>query len=541
MNKKKIYFYGPNRQVRFGQNDQDSLFYNTVPLFLNSYIKRTRPELHNQIEWSEIIIFEKSTEQLAKELNDLEIDILCVSLYVWNIDMIIENIKNIKQQLKKPVTIVAGGPSVDVFRNKSFLLDKPYIDYAVYTQGEEAFVNILDSIINGKKLNVLNTKNSAWLDENSQLKISSFEFVKLHHGSPYLESKELLLKMHDNIKDMGLIMGFPYETSRGCPYACAFCDWTSGLTHKVSKRDFDYEEELDFFGHHGIVNLQMADANFGMLKRDLDIAKTLVKLKKEKGYQFRIFGSNFNKLKKDIPFEIMDLLIGAEILVSPRFSVQDIDPRVLQDIDRPDIPWEEHKVYIEKIKTKYPKVHVRIELILGLPGQTCESWENTLIELSTYPLLIHALTVIPNSPMGYDSEYKQKMKIKTLWTNTDSTTHTNSERESYNLETVIETYSYSYNDYLYNTLLAKVFAIFEYVPFESRRELINRIKTSRGLFEIKSKLKTHLENATCQQMIKDVKKFIIQLYREYNDWPNELKSYLKEFIINDYADRKRNN
>ena len=142
--------------------------------------------------------------------------------------------------------------------------------------------------------------------------------------------------------------------------------------------------------------------------------------------------------------------------------------------------------------------------------------------------------------MGYDSEYKQKMKIKTLWTNTDSTTHVNSERESYNLETVIETYSYSYNDYLYNTLLAKVFAIFKYVPFESRRELINRIKTSRGLFEIKSKLKTHLENATCQQMIKDVKKFIIQLYREYNDWPNELKSYLKEFIINDYANRKRN-
>ena len=94
---------------------------------------------------------------------------------------------------------------------------------------------------------------------------------------------------------------------------------------------------------------------------------------------------------------------------------------------------------------------------------------------------------------------------------------------------------------MYNTLLAKVFAIFEYVPFESRRELINRIKTSRGLFEIKSKLKTHLENATCQQMIKDVKKFIIQLSREYNDWPNELKSYLKEFIINDYADRKRNN
>lgn len=536
MSKKKIYFYGFNRPVEFtgDKNAPRVMFYNTVPIILDAFVRRTDPELHAQIEWAELAIFEKSTPELIQELNDLDIDMLCVSLYVWNVKIILDSIKNIKQHLNKKIKIIAGGPSVDIYRNRNFLLDNPDIDYAIYTQGEHAFLNVLESVVRGKKLNTLNTKNLAWVDDNKQVKISNFEFVKNTEGSPYLESQDLLLRMKNETNSKGYDLTLPYETSRGCPHKCSFCDWTSGLTHKVSKREFDYEEELDFLGRNGIINLQMSDANFGILKRDLDIAKTLVRLKAEKGYQYKIWGNNFNKSKKDIVFEIIDLLLGSGILISPKISVQDVNPDVLKNIDRPDIPWKEHRVYIEKMKEKYPDVDMRVELILGLPGQTCESWENTLIETYPFRTWVYPLSIIPNSPMGYDLEYREKMKFKTLWSNTDSL------NESYNIEIVIETYSYTFDDYTYNMLLAILLNRVELREIKDRREFFNRVKISSGLADIKAKIKAHVENSTIENIKFDISKFILSLYKDFTDWPEEIDKKLKEFIRNDYYNQKRN-
>ena len=63
----------------------------------------------------------------------------------------------------------------------------------------------------------------------------------------------------------------PYETSRGCPYNCSFCDWTSGLTHKTYYRKFDIESELEFLADNGITNFHLSDANFGQIDQDLSL------------------------------------------------------------------------------------------------------------------------------------------------------------------------------------------------------------------------------------------------------------------------------
>ena len=380
MDKKKIYFYGPNDLIPARMATEQILFFNTVPLHLNAHLKRVDPELHGSIEWTRLRILDRSREELINDLNTLDIDILCVSLYLWNVDTVLTALKDIKKQLNKDIVIVAGGPSVEIYRNRNFLHENSDIDFAIYTQGEHAFANVLEHVIRGKKLNSLNTKNLAWLDENKKLQISAFEFVRDTNGSPYLESKELLIRMKMDSAHRGVRMVLPYETSRGCPYKCTFCDWTSGLTHKVSKREFDFEQELDFLGRAGIVSLQMSDANFGIHKRDVDIARIMAKLRKERGYKFTIFGNNFNKLKKDVVFEIMDIMLDAGILLSPKFAIQDVDLQVLKDIDRPDIPWSEHKQMIQILQNKYPNALMRLEIILGLPGQTVDSWENTLLE-----------------------------------------------------------------------------------------------------------------------------------------------------------------
>jgi radical SAM superfamily enzyme YgiQ (UPF0313 family) len=504
MDKIKIYFYGPNDIIPATKDKTIlTLYYNTVPLYLDAHIRYTKPELHAKIEWSTITILEKTQDQLVQELNAQDIDVLCVSLYSWNVNEVLTGIRGIKNKLNRPITVVAGGPSVDIYRDREFLHKNPDIDFAIYTQGEQAFVDVLESKLAGKQLNTLNTKNLAWINpRNNQLKMSDFEFVRNNDGSPYLESQDLLLRMKNDPAHHGLVMILPYETGRGCPYGCTFCDWTSGLTHKVSKRNFNYTEELEFLGRNDVTFLQMSDANFGIQKRDIEIARIMARLKKEQGYNFRIYGTNFSKLKKDVVFEIVDILMDAKILMAPKFALQDIDPVVLKNIDRPDIPWPEHKAHIQKLEAKYPGMPVRIELIGGLPGQTVESFEHMLAAIHPYELEMFPLMVLANSPIGYDMEYREKMQIKTMHTNL---IYPRSLAEGgYNLEVVCETYSYSFDDFVYFMLLMfilkhptnhvkKLLGI-----FPNLMDFFKYVKKKRNFDNIQTVIRNCLLTSTCE-------------------------------------------
>ena len=66
-----------------------------------------------------------------------------------------------------------------------------------------------------------------------------------------------------------------FETNRGCPFKCAFCDWGGQARSKVTKFNMDpVYEQLDFlYNHTNIAEVEILDANFGMLPRDLDVVK----------------------------------------------------------------------------------------------------------------------------------------------------------------------------------------------------------------------------------------------------------------------------
>jgi len=470
----KIYFYSPAFAITPLNNDNNG-FLNTVPLYLNSHIKKVRPDLFNSIAWTKVRMLPVNQERLINEINQLDIDILMLSIYVWNEHHIYSIVKGLKEKLNKPIKIVAGGPCVDPFRNKNYFDEHPEFDYAVYAQGEDAFVSIIDNIVNQKPLTVLSTKNLAWTD-SGQMKLSAFEFLRLKEGSPYLESAELLEQIVSDINSdpdyAPYTVWFPYESSKGCPYNCSYCDWTSGLTHKTYHRVFSIEEEIDLLGRLGLTNFELSDANFGQHRQDIEIIKTMVKLKEQKGYQFRKFiGSNHSKLKIDENFKILELLFESEISDNAVFALQDIDPVVLKNISRPSVPWETLLDYLLPIKRKYPNILYYSELIKGLPGQTRASWEDTLIKTSEHLLTgVHPWIILPGSPAGYDPEYVKTMQIVTKPINFG-------QELVYNV--VVETYSYDLKDFAYITLLSDLIIQHETVRnIVDKRLLFDQIKTS---------------------------------------------------------------
>lgn len=531
MNSKlKVYFYSPGfantRPVTEFANRDKVVFINPTPLYLDSYMKVHEPELQTRVEWTKMQYLPLTKQEFIDEINNLEVDVVALSIYTWNKANILDNVKGIHQHLKRPTKFIIGGPSVNVVRDPTYLQNLPEVEFAIYAQGEVPFVSVVKHYLGIQKVNVLNTKNLAWID-NGKLKKADYEFTRIKSGSPIVQSRDLLERIRDDLHPRGWVIHFPYETSRGCPYNCAFCDWTSGMSHKVSKRKFAYEEELETLGELGITNLYMADANFGMFPEDVQIAETMGRLKKEMKYDFWIHGNNFSKTKKDIVFKIADIFVESNIVPYMKFSIQDIDDTVLDNIARPDIPWEEHIKYILALRAKYPSTIIALDIIKGLPGQTRQSWENIYKEICQHDLQldVYDWEIIANSPAGYDKEYQERMQLKTITT----VDYSDSNRTQ---EDVISTISYDIRDYAYFTVLYQIYNIYfrNHVPAFPR--FIEMIKTSDKLDKCLDSVVANITDKTkVRRLIKD---FMLDLLKA------NFKSLNKNFVKMAYGKKDIN-
>lgn len=518
---KKIYFYSPGATGELYKYRGKHLFVNTVPAYLNSHLKSSVPDLIDKIQWSKIQLLEKTAESIAQEVEKLDIDIFCASLYIWNQYHVLKVVEQIKKILNKKITVIVGGPSVDPQRNSEYFKNNPSIDYAVFAQGEQAFATIIANVVDNKKIDFFSAKNLAWPGQDQNVRLSDYEFFKRSSGSPYLDSADILTNISQDPEYKDYKFYFPYETSKGCPYNCSFCDWTSGLSHKVSHRTVNnWEIELDLLGSLGFTNLHISDANFGQHRQDIEIARTMIQLKKQKGYNFSIIDTNFSKLKKKESFEILDLLLEANIVSDPKFAVQDTNAQVLKNIDRPDVPWPEHKQYIINMLAKYPGTVCQIEIIQGLPGQTRDTWEQTFLDLQGFESRAYPWVMLPNAPAGYDKEYQNRMKLKTINVCLDGLNNQPN-------EVVVETYSYNFQDYMYMTLISRMLTMY-LSKYQDRSELFDKIKNSKYLESALILLETEFKQG--HKIMPVIYKFVDQMFEEYLNWPHNVLQIRKHIL-----------
>jgi putative methyltransferase len=338
--------------------------------------------------------------------------VICFSVYNWNRPTIINLTRNLKSQINHDVIVIVGGPSIEAHGTYDWRQDYEDADYAVFSDGEQAFHDILCHHFYDRSLNILNTHNLLWV-KNDQLQKAPAAYIKNTEYSPYLESQHLLKQMVGDPEYHGYEFELSYETSRGCPYSCSFCDWTSGLGPTTVKRKVDYRAELEMIAELGITQLHISDANFGQWPVDVEIARLMAEILPPRGIKTQ--SPNLSKNKKDRAYEILEIWIDAGVCEGGKFAVQDIDPTILANIDRPDISWEEHKTYIRHLKSRFPDRTFSLEGIKGLPGQTRKTWQHLLREAYQLNLCLEFYTwiIIPNSPAVYDPEYMKKFQIRT--------------------------------------------------------------------------------------------------------------------------------
>jgi len=332
-------------------------------------------------------------------------DVVLFSTYVWNINVSLEIAKRLKH-INKEVVIIFGGPSVPD-KASSFLKRNKFIDIACHQEGERKLTNILDGLHNNEWENTPGISffdREKFIINNDVPRIKDLSVLP----SPYLSGIFNNL-MEENENDKWLAS---WETNRGCPFACTYCDWGSAINSKVSKIEIEkLYKELEWFAKRKIEFIFVCDANFGMLPRDYDISKRAVELKKNYGYP-HVLSVQATKNARERSYKIQKLLYDGGLHKSVNIAMQTTDRNTLVNIKRDNISLSDYNELQRRfIKDGIPTYS---DLIIGLPGDNYSKFKESVDHLfdcgQHYRIQFNNLSILPNAEMA-DPEYMEKFKI----------------------------------------------------------------------------------------------------------------------------------
>ncbi len=386
-------------QINNSFSDQIYLPYSVG--LLESYVKANASK-PDQFHFVEPIYKRIMVDEVVDRL--VGVDVVGFSTYVWNIKISLESARFIKQE--KPETVVVfGGPQMPD-KAEQFLRENPFIDFIVHNEGEAVFLQLLEDISSNKKfdeipsLSYLDLKGQFYRTDNAP-RIRELEKIP----SPFLDGTfEVLMDAHPEETWIGL-----WETNRGCPFACTFCDWGSATVSKVNQFDMErLQKEVEWFAANSIEFLFCCDANFGILKRDVDIASYVAQIKQATGYPKALSIQN-TKNATERAYLTQKILSDAGLNKGVTLSMQSLDDNTLNAIKRENI---RISTYMElQRRFTQDKVETYSDLILGLPGESYESFADgveSLIENGQHNRIqFNNLSILPNAEMG-DPEYQKR-------------------------------------------------------------------------------------------------------------------------------------
>ena len=333
------------------------------------------------------------------------------SCYGWNWE-ITQNLARSVKKINPKCLVIFGGPQIPKwykeYNNESFFEKHDFVDIIVHGEGEQVIENIFKAYLDNQNYQQIKGIETKTYTGEPQPRFTNIEQLP----SPYLTNTVWdLVEKEDGVKYIAA-----WESNRGCPFSCTFCDWGSATAQKVRKRDADrLEAEIEWFGENKIPYIDVCDANWGIFKdRDLELSKKFAEVKRQHGYPEKIRPA-WAKVSSDKLIPVAKVLLEEGMLRAVTLAVQSLNETTLSTIKRKNIKFKKWGDLVNKFRAE--GIENYTELILGLPGETLENFKNNLeqmMELYPRPVMyIYNCGVFPNAPMNEPS-YKQKHDIKTI-------------------------------------------------------------------------------------------------------------------------------
>lgn len=368
-----------------------------------SYVQ-TQADLVNEYCLGGLLFEKKPYEEIVNSLDNPAV--FGMSCYVWNANYNDGLAQAIKQQYPNCL-IVYGGPHLPQTADDPWWQLHPFVDVIVYYEGERNFAEILRrktlTNISGLTNVCVNFKTHwTWSKVEGAGRIRDLSVIP----SPYA---------NDLFPDPRSNHNMLFETHRGCPYACTFCDWGSLTYTKLTKFDLDrIKEDIEWAGKNSVGFVYNVDANFGIFKeRDHAIVDFLIETKNKYGYPKTIF-LNFAKNITEDMMIMAKKLYDAKLIRSVIMSLQTLTEEALVLTKRDNMAINRYMYFSDQCRDY--GLPIACELILGNPGETIDTWKTTyltitdLTHLSTH---IYPLALLPGAPMS-TAQSRLENEFKTI-------------------------------------------------------------------------------------------------------------------------------
>lgn len=321
------------------------------------------------------------------------------SVYTWNAAEFIDLLRRIRQSCPG-IWIILGGPHVQ--QVEDYLLIDP-IDAVVMGEGEFTFVEWLDRAHHG-----------SWHSINGLAFVEDGAVIK---NSP--RSRTLDLSVFPSALDVipltdaagkPLYESVAYETSRGCPFKCSFCEWGTGaLGTKMYQFPLErVRSDWEKIVGAGIANIWLADSNFGALKEDIEKARLICDLKQRTGLP-STFATSWSKKHNPRVQEIVQLLNEHGLLPHYQLALQTLTPLALELSNRKNMAANEYEPIAKAMAEA--GVPIAAELIWGLPGDNLNDFETNLDRLiATFPNVnIFTYNLLPGTEF-YEKRFEYRIE-----------------------------------------------------------------------------------------------------------------------------------
>lgn len=322
-------------------------------------------------------------EQILQDIYKRKPDVIGFSCYIWNISyvkMILADIKKVLPDVK----IWAGGPEVS-YHGEAFLKEEPAVDLVMMGEGEITFAHFLKALLEGEDLKqvpglMVRNADGTFTDTGFR---QVMDMSQIPFPYAFMDMKELEHRI------------IYYESSRGCPFSCAYC--LSSIDKKLRFRSLDLVlPELEWFLQAKVPQVKFVDRTFNCKKshamaiwqyiRDHDNGVT--------NFHFEIAADLLDKDELDLLSTMRPGLVQLEI------GVQSTNEKTLETIRR--------KTDIEEIRqitatiNSWHNIHQHLDLIVGLPWEDLKRFKqsfNDVYEMEPEQLQLGFLKILKGSYM----------------------------------------------------------------------------------------------------------------------------------------------
>lgn len=312
--------------------------------------------------------------------------IVGLGIYIWNVDETTRLVADLKR-VAPEIVIVLGGPEVSYETEQQQIVQ--LADFVITGEADLAFPELCRKLLGQSDI-----QSTAGLQTLPASKV-------IHAAVPDLNELQMPYELYSD-EDIAHRVIY-VEASRGCPFTCEFC--LSALEIPVRQFQLDaFLAAMDRLLKRGTLHFKFVDRTFNL---NLRISRAILEFFLER-YQPGIF-LHFELIPDRLPEALQDVIVrfppgSMQFEVGIQTFNDDVSNLISRRQDNERVEQNLNWLHSEA------NVHVHADLIVGLPGESLESFSqgfDRLVRLAPHEIQVGILKRLRGTPIiRHDDEWQ---------------------------------------------------------------------------------------------------------------------------------------